>query len=159
MLLLDGITGIENIYEWSDFLSAYSFIASDYELLLLDNSKEKVITVAEVMLIDEESDLGELVIGKSFIDKENVRWYTNKPYIYPVEFEYSESRAEQLLEYLKTNIHKGHQLELWLIWLDDKQSIKPIICSYKDISLYHIKQMYDRENENFENYSCIIIKR
>lgn len=94
MLLLNGITGIENIYEWSNFMSAYSFIASDYELPLLDNSKEKVITVkeaielglkphelipwekmnpnSEVMLIDDESDLGELVIGKGFIDKDLV---------------------------------------------------------------------------------------
>lgn len=79
--------------------------------------------------------------------------------IYSLEFEYSESRAEQLLEHLKENTLEGHQLELWSIWLDDKQNIKPIICSYEEFTLYHIKQMYDRENENFENYSCIIVKR
>ena len=162
-------------------MSAYSFIASDYELPLVYNSKEKIITVIEaiklgikphelipwesmnpdgkVLIFDNENDLHELVIRKGTEYERNVRWYTDKAFIYSVEFRYTEPRAVQLLEYLKENINEGYQLELWSIWLDDKQNIQPIFCNYEEISLYNIKQMYDRQSENYVDYSCIIIKK
>lgn len=161
-------------------MSAYSFIATDYELPELDNSKEKIITVREaiklgikphelvpwermnpddkVMIVDNEDDLGELVIAKGTAYEKNVRWYTRKQFIYSVYFRYTEFRANQLLEYLKENIIEGQKLELWSIWLDDKQKIKPILCDYEEINLDNIKRMYDWKSKNHVNYSCIIIK-
>lgn len=175
------LSTIQILFIGSDYMSAYSFIASDYKLPELDNSKEKVITVREaiklgikphemvpwermnpntkVMIIDNESDLGELVITKDTGYEKNVRWYTNKLFIYSVDFRYTESRANQLVEYLKENIKEGQKLELWSIWLDDKQKIKPIVCNYNEITLYDIKQMYDWNSDSYINHSCIIIKR
>ena len=120
---------------------------------------EKMNPNSKIIIIDNESDLGELVIRKSDVYEENVRWYTDKPFIYSVEFRYTEPRAKQLLEYLKENINEGQYLELWSIWLDDKQEVKPIICNYEEISLSNIKQMYDWQNENYKNHSRIVVKR
>ena len=120
---------------------------------------EKMNPDAKVMLFEKESDLGELVITKGTDFEKNVRWYTNKPFIYTLDFEYSELRAKQLLEYLKENISEGHQLELWLIWLDYKQSIQPIICNYEEVSIYDLKQMYDSQDKKYVNHNCIIIER
>ena len=141
-------------------MSVYYFIATDYELPVLDNSKRRTITVREaielgmkahkmvpwesrnsndkVIIIDNS---GGLIIKKGTSFEKNVRWYTQKPFIYSVGFSYTESRANQILEYLKENVREGQRLELWSIWLDDKQNIKPIICGYDEIDLCKIKQI------------------
>lgn len=162
-------------------MSKYTFIATNYEIPEVDNSKERFITVQEaielgikahefmpwekmnlndkILFFEKESDLGELVIRKGTEYEKNVRWYTDKPFIYSIDFEYSELRTKQLLEYLKENIREGHQLELWSIWLDDKQSIKPTICNYGQVSIHDLKQMYDWKDEKHVDHSCIIIER
>lgn len=162
-------------------MSSYSFIATDYEIPEVKNSKERIITVQEAMelgikahkfmpwekmnpdekilLFEKESDVGELVIKKGTNFEKNVRWYTNKPLIYSIYFHYSELRVKQLLEYLKENISEGHQLELWLIWLDDKQSIKPNIFNYEEFSIGNLKQMYDYKDKKYVHHNSIIIER
>ncbi|MDF2548895.1 MAG: putative Mg2+ and Co2+ transporter CorC [Anaerosolibacter sp.] len=162
-------------------MSAYSFIATDYEIPEIDNSKEKIITVQEaieleikahelmpwekmnpndkILFFEKESDLGELVIRKDNVYDKNVRWYTDKPFIYSVDFKYTELRAKQLLEYLKENIGKGQQLELWSIWLDDRKNIQPTICNYEEVSIHNLKQMYDWKGKKHVSHSCIIIER
>lgn len=162
-------------------MSIYSFIAADYELPEVHNNKKKIITVKEaielgvkphdfipweemdtnskVLIFDKEEDLYELEILKETECYEDVGWYTNKTYVYLVAFKYTDERANQLLNYLRTNIIGGQELELWQIWLGDKQNIISREYNYKEISLNHIKQMYDFENENHEIYSCIKIKK
>ncbi|MBZ9626150.1 hypothetical protein G9F71_025425 [Clostridium sp. FP2] len=162
-------------------MSAYSFIATNYEIPEVENSKKKIITVQEaielgikahafmpwenmnpndkILFLEKESDLDELVITKDTEYEKNVRWYTDKPSIYSVNFGYSELRVKQLLEYLKENISEGHQLELWSIWLDDKQNIEPITCNYEEVSTHNLKQMYDWQDKKHVCHSCIIIER
>ena len=163
-------------------MSQYSFIATDYELPEVDNSKEKIITVSEaielgikphvlmpwekmnpdgkVMIFEKEEDLGELVIRKvDVVYDENISWYTTKPFIYSVDFGYTEGRAKELLDYLKKNMIEGYSLELWNIWLDDKKNIKPKYKNYNGISLSDISEVYDSNNENYANHSCIIIEK
>lgn len=114
---------------------------------------------AKILFFEKESDLGELVIKKDNVFEENVRWYTDKPFIYSVNFEYSIIRLNQLLEYLKANMKEGHQLELWSIWLDDKQQTRPTICNYGEVSLEDLEQMYDCRAEKYKNNSCILINK
>jgi hypothetical protein len=162
-------------------MSAYSFIASDYEIPEVENSKKRVITVKEaielgikanefmpwqdmnpedkVLFFENESDLGELVIQKDNSFEENVSWYTDKPFIYSVYFGYSELRIKALLEYLKENIKEGQQLELWGIWLDDKQSVKPNIINYEELSIDNLKQMYDYKHKKHSHHSCLVVER
>ncbi|WP_459481560.1 hypothetical protein [Clostridium saccharoperbutylacetonicum] len=162
-------------------MSSYSFIATDYEIPEVKNSQERIITVQEaielgikahkfmpwekmnpdekILLFEKESDVGELVIKKGTNFEKNVRWYTNKPLIYSIYFDYSKLRVKQLLEYLKENISEGHQLELWLIWLDDKQSIKPNIFNYEEFSIGNLKQMYDYQDKKYVHHNSIIIER
>lgn len=162
-------------------MSVYSFIATDYEIPELDNSNSRLISVQEaiemgieahkfmpwekmnpnekILWFEKESDFNELVILKDDSFEMNVRWYTEKPFIYSVNFRYSELRANRLLQYLRENIKEGSQLELWSIWLDDRQRIRPTICNYEEVSIYNLKQMYDwKEGKDF-GHGCIMIKR
>jgi len=162
-------------------MSIYSFIATDYEIPEVKNSKERIITVQEaielrikaykfmpwekmkpddkIIFYEKESDLDELVIEKGTKFEKNVRWYTHKPFIYSIYFQYSELRAKQLLEYLKENIREGQQLELWLIWLDDKQSIKPNVIKYEELSIHELKQLYHSKDKKYVHHNCIIVER
>lgn len=162
------------------YMSKYSFIASDYELPEVENSKIKIITVKEaislglkppnfisweemepdhkVLIAESEDDLGELEIREYASYDEDVKWYTTKPFIYSVEFNYSEARVKQLLEYIKQNKKKGYELELWSIWLGETQEFKPSYCKHDEISLDHIKKVYKYNFPININYICIIIE-
>lgn len=162
-------------------MSFYSFIASDKKLPSIDNTSSKIITVKEakklgikahelmpwedmdptdeVLIFEKESDLDELVIREDRGYEDNVRWYTDKKFIYSLEFRYSNKRGLQLLDYLKTNIKQGQKLELWLIWLDDKQDVEPLIVNYNEISIKHLREMYELGNESSESHRCIKIFR
>ncbi len=162
-------------------MSSFSFIATDYDIPEVYNSKEKVITVREAMELGikadiipweemdpntkivyykNRSDAGELVINRSTLFEENVRWYTDKPLIYSVNFDYSEPRANQLLKYLKDNIRPGQHLELWLIWLDEKQVVQPKIFNCEEISINEIRQMYlEWWTKREIIHSCIVIEK
>src|SRR5690606_21659729 len=97
-------------------MSFCSFIATNYEMPEVDKTKAKYITVkeaieleikphelipwekmdpnAQILFFEKEDDLNELVIKKdSYCD---VSGYTSYPFIYEVNFSYSEWRAKQL---------------------------------------------------------------
>lgn len=161
-------------------MSKYSFIATDYELPEVDNTKVKRITVEEairlgikphelmpwekmnpkdeVIIVNDEDDLGEVVIKKDSSFEWNVKWYTNKRYIYSITFEYNEFRAEQLLKYLKENVKRGYTVELWTIWLDDKQNVKPNIYKYDELTADCIKKTYHNHSGCCIFHSCTLIE-
>src|SRR5690606_18073879 len=107
-------------------MSSCSFIATNFEMPEIE-SKATYITVkeaieleikphelvpweemnpnAQVLVVENEEDLNELVINKDgYYD---VSEYTGYPFIYEVNFVYSESRVKQLLDYLKDNMREG----------------------------------------------------
>lgn len=167
-------------------MSYFRFIATDYELPMLENPKIREITVKQaielgvkapdyysleeadpsekILYFEKESDLGELTITKNNSYEESVRWYTDKPFIYAVNFKYSIKRAEQLLQYLKNNIKKEHQLQFWSIELYNYcngnniklKSIEPIVCKYEDFDLEKINQIYC---DNYNKLFCYKILR
>ncbi|HCW05061.1 MAG TPA: hypothetical protein DGK91_11370 [Clostridium sp.] len=161
-------------------MSQYTFIASDYELPQVTNPNIEIITVreaimrgiepnelmpweemdqdAEVLVVEDEEYLYELEIMKEDELYDDVGSYTEKPYIYSVDFHYTEKRGNELLKYLKSNIRKGHTLELWTIWLNDKTNVQPKVKNFDEISLDDIDKMFNSDNENWENHSVIIIK-
>ena len=141
-------------------MSFCSFIATNYEMPEVE-SKAKYITVkeaieleikphelvpwekmdptAQILLIENEDNLKELVITKDIYY--DVGGYTSYPFIYQVNFTYSELRAKQLLEYIKENIKEGQILELWRVWIgddDNEINIPYIRCSYEELSLNHL---------------------
>lgn len=162
-------------------MSAYSFIAADYELPEVDNPKGRIITVAEavklgikphklvpweemaphdeILFFDHAGDLGELTIKRSTVCDEYIRMHTDKPFVYSVCFEFTEQRVWQLHGYLIENTRPGCQIELWSIWLGDVQRIDPMFCEYDRFSLADIKQVFDYRSEDYQRFGCLIISR
>ena len=160
-------------------MSFCSFIATNYEMPEVA-SKVKSITVkeaielgmephklvpwdemdpdAEILFVENEEDLNELVITKDgYYD---VSHYTSSPFIYEVSFIYSESRVKQLLAYLKENCREGQIVELWGVWIgDEEQHIPHSRCSYEELSLDHLMQLYNSEHEKYKDQQCIVFER
>jgi len=162
-------------------MSFYSFIATNYEIPEVDNTNVKYITVkeaielelespympfdemdpdAQVLLCENENDLDELVITEetTFGDC----GFTNHPFIYQLDFAYSIKRVNQLLEYLKENIKEGQLLEIWRVWISNDMGelyIPFSRCSFEELSLNHLLQIYDRQHEQYKEQCCLVIDR
>ncbi len=162
-------------------MSAYTFLATNYEMPEVDNAKAKYITVQEaidlsikpqwvpwekmdpdvqILYIENEEDLGELVISKetSYGDC----GFTSYPFIYEINFRYSEFRTKQLLEYLKENIREGQIMELWRVWIGnepDDLDVPYTRCMYKELSINHLLPLYNWKHEKFKEQNCLVIER
>ena len=160
-------------------MSSCSFIATNFEMPEIE-SKEKYITVKEaielkitphelvpwkkmdpnahVLIVEDEEDLNELTITKDCYY--NVSEYTNYPFIYQVDFSYSESRAKQLFDYLTSNIKEDQIIELWRVWIgDDELNIPYDRFTYNELTQDHLFQMYDWNDENYKQQYCLVIEK
>ena len=160
-------------------MSSCSFIATNFEMPEIE-SRAKYITVkeavelnikphelvpweemdpnAQVLIVEHEEDLNELVINKDcYYD---VSEYTDYPFIYEVNFVYTESRAKQLMDYLKDNMREGQIIELWRVWIDDnKLNIPYSRLNENELTLNHLLQMYDWNDENYQQQYCIVVEK
>ena len=161
-------------------MSYCSFLATTDEMPEIE-TKEKYITVKEaielqikpheclpwekldpnvrVIVYENEEDLNELVIKKDTCY--DVSDYTSYPYIYELNFTYSDERIEKLLTYLKAKIKEGQLVELWRVWIgdDDIESIPFSRCFYEDLTLNHLEQMYNSDHRNYKEQCCFVIDR
>lgn len=113
---------------------------------------------AQVLIAENEEDLNELTITKDCYY--NVSEYTNYPFIYQVDFSYSESRAKQLLDYLTSNIKVDQIIELWRVWIgDDAQNIPYSRLTYNELTLGYLLQLYNWNDENYKQQYCLVIEK
>lgn len=163
-------------------MSAYVFLATNYEMPEIDYTGKRYITVKEAMdlgikpnewipweeldpnacilFVENEENLHELSITKGFAYE--VSDYTSYPFIYEVDFIYTESRTQQLLEYIKENMKKGQILEMWRVWLDhedDELNIPYARYNYEELSLNDLLPLYNREHEKYKLQNCLVIER
>ena len=121
---------------------------------------EKMDPSAQVLFVQNEEDLNELVIKKDSCF--NVTEYTGYPFIYEVNFRYSELRVKQLLDYLKENIREGQIIELWRVWIghdDNELNIPYSRFKHNELSLNHLFQMYNWNDENYKEQYCIVLEK
>ena len=163
-------------------MSAFVFLATNYEMPEVDYTSTKYITVKEaialgiqphelvpweemdpnarVLLVENEEDLHELVITKN--DYYNVADYTSYPFIYEVSFIYTELRTKRFLEYLKEHMKEGQILEIWRVWIeheDDVLTIPYTTYSYEELSLNHLVPLFNWEHEKYKLQNCLVIER
>lgn len=167
-------------------MSVFSFIASDYPLAEVDNplvkqlsvnqALEMGIEVPDFLLVPsfdrnkpdvilwavDENDLGELQItnmAKEFI------WddiYSEKKYFASLEWTYSESRAEKLIEYIQNHLKFAEEIELWEIWIGDwfdepKPALKVLRISADDLAVSDIEKTFNKGS--FEFPECMVVRR
>lgn len=115
-------------------MSLFQFIASDNELPEMINNN-CINDISELKIIKTN-------VKNSFKD---IPYYTNRDYIYTIDWEYSDANCMKLFQYLYNMNHKN-TLEIWSIWLCDYNRIEDEIfialekiftkkCSYECLTL------------------------
>lgn len=112
----------------------------------------------QILFVEDEEDLQELTIEKG--THYDVSRFTDHPFLYEVNFVYTEQRARQLLEYLRENSREGQILELWNVWLgaeEHDQEIPEIRVNLEELSLDHIAQIYNSDHKNYQEQGRIVL--
>ena len=95
--------------------------------------------------------MGNLYIRKDDSLLDNVRFYTDKEFIYEVSCNIDKKRAKQLLGYIK-DIELVSPIEIYSIWLDDKGDLDFKLLSRENLNEEIILKLIDNDK------SYIIIK-
>jgi len=77
----------------------------------------------------------------------NVQGYTKKKYGVSLEWQYTDGRAKQIIEYIKTALLEVDSVEFWLVWLMDCYEFeeRPFVhkktISIDELEIEHIKEI------------------
>ena len=163
-------------------MSAFVFLATNYEMPELDYTRKKHVTVKEaidlgikpyalvtwekmnpnarVLIVEDEEGLHELVITKDY--SYDVADYTSYQFIYEVNFIYTELRTKQFFEYVKENLKEGQTLEIWRVWIgygEDVLTIPYTRYSYTELSLNHLMPLFNLEHDKYKLQNCLVIEK
>lgn len=132
-------------------MSVCTFIASNSPLPSISPSKEYPVYInIDTGLIDDGgADDNFFLLPFNDIDL-----YTNKEYGVYLEWNYTDARAENIINYLKEALKNDDTVELWHVWLIDyyEYEDRPIIyhssITIDDLTTQDIKEL---DNENIWN--------
>ena len=97
-------------------MSVCTFIAADIPLQEVAPSKEYPIHIDIDKGTIDDGGADDNYYLFSFRD---VQDYTDKKYGAYLEWNYTDGRAEQILDYIRTALKEVEQVELWKVWLMD----------------------------------------
>ena len=124
-------------------MSACRFIASDIALPEFAPSQDYPIHINldEGTIYDGGADDNYFL--NTFTD---VKDYTDKSYGVYLEWDYTDGRAKQIIEYIKTALQKSNSIEFWLVWLEyyefeDRPFIHRKTVSVSELTTEHIKEI------------------
>ena len=133
-------------------MSVCTFIAADIPLQEVAPSKNYPIHIDIDNGIMDDGGADDNFFLLSFSD---VQDYTDKKYGVYLEWNYTDGRAEKIVEYIKENLKKTEEVELWHVWLGN-------YYEYEDSSVIHkrtikmdemtIRDIYELDNANIWNH-------
>ncbi len=129
-------------------MSVCKFIAADIPLQEVAPSKEYPVHIDIDNGIIDDGGADDNFFLFSFPD---VQDYTEKKYGVYLEWDYTDGRAEQILNYVKTVLEEAEQVEFWHVWLMDYYEYEdsPVIhkrtISIKEMTIQDIKEIDSAE--------------
>lgn len=164
-------------------MSVYTFLASDFPLKNVENTKIKKYSIDNfknmpaLIYVENENDFGELEIFSSekmgtasgahgYLSVEN---YTKKPYIATFTLAPTDERIEKFISYISNHLDSAEEVELWQIWADDEDDIpaETTKCKLVEFSKIHFEKFFNsgfrksREHSHHFIYvpHCLIIEK
>ncbi len=123
-------------------MSSCRFIASDFPLPEAAPSQDYPIYINEGTVSDGGADDNYFL--NTFAD---VKEYSDKNYGVCLEWDYTEGRAKQVIEYIKNALQKSEVVEFWHVWLmdyyefEDRPFINRKTISVRELTAEHIKEI------------------
>lgn len=125
-------------------MSIFQFLASDRSLKEVENLYKGYLHDIEI------KNSGYLYCG---YEKD----YSNKRYFSNLDWRYTETRAKELIDYLKGQLEILDEIEIWSIWVDDNEAASINSVNINELSIQDL-EFLDSAN-GFDKPKCLIVKR
>ena len=129
-------------------MSVCKFLAADIPLQEVRPLKDYPVHIDIDKGIIDDGGADDNFLLLSFSD---IGDYTNKKHGVYLEWNYTDGRAEKIVEYIKENLKKTEEVELWHVWLMDYYEYEdsPVIhkrrISIKELTIRDIKEWDNAE--------------
>jgi hypothetical protein len=160
-------------------MSLYLFLASDKPLKNVKNKKIREMSVNEalkrgliidtaaldkmdrdeesaILFSETEKDFSEIEITEDDSSIYAVP-FTHKKHVSEIRWDYSNKRAEQLMEYIREHLTEAEEIELWKTWMDDVRKPEVTIVSVGDLTHGHIREIFG--TGYYGQPACLIITK
>ncbi len=163
-------------------MSVFQFLASDKVLKEVANPSIEFISINEaikrnieiadfivndtkinkdeknIMVCDSEEHLDELEIKHDmYYSSEYAEEYSKKRHFSELQWNYTEARAKQLVDYIVDQLINVDEIEIWSIWLDDHESAHIRTINMKELTIADLAFL-DISN-GFKRPECLIVKK
>ena len=151
-------------------MSVCRFIASDMPLAEFKPSQEYPyhVNIDEGTIYDGGADDNYFLFFFKDVDL-----YTEREYGVYLEWDYTDGRARQIIEYIKKALEESESVEFWSVWLmdyyeyEDRPYIHRTEISFDELTVEDIKEINDAEiwnksdkmNPERPSYYCLTITR
>ena len=125
-------------------VSSCRIIASDIPLAEFVPSNDYIVKIDVDKGVIDDGGADENFFLIPFV---NVKDYTDKNYGVYLEWNYTDGRAKQIIEYIKNALQKSDNIEFWLVWLmdyyefEDRPLIHSKTVSISELTIEHIKEI------------------
>lgn len=151
-------------------MSSCRFIASNMPLAEFAPSQEYPVKID----IDKGTiDDGGADDNYYLISFDSIKDYCDKDYGVYLEWNYTDGRAKQIIDYIKNGLLKSESVELWLVWLmdyyeyEDRPFVHRKTISIGDLTIDHIKEIDgadiwntpDKMSPERPSFYCLTITR
>ena len=132
-----------NLTKECDCMSVCRFIAFDLPLSEFAPSQNYPVKID----IDKGTiDDGGADDNYFLISFDRVKDYTDKEYGVYLEWNYTDGRAKQIIDYIKTALQKSDSIEFWQVWLmdyefEDRPFVHRKTISIDELTIEHIKEI------------------
>jgi len=148
-------------------MSVCTFIAADCPLKEVAPEKDYPVYINIDQGTIEDGGADDNYFLYAFRD---VSSYTDKKYGVCLELNYTEGRANQILEYIKEALEQTNVVELWHVWLmdyyeyDERPVIRKRKLTFEQLSMNDIKELNDAKiwnnaDCNRPSFYCLQVER
>ncbi|TCI63931.1 hypothetical protein [Exiguobacterium sp. SH3S1] len=160
-------------------MSEFQFMTSDrplkevenpyIEFLSINEAIKKGVVLPEMLTDDEELDRDEKILmhvdSEEHLDEieikrdlyyaeENVEAYSKKPHVAELRWRYTETRAQQLVDYITDHLKTADKVEIWKVWVDEQTEPSVRSITLDELTIDELRFLGDA---GFERPECLLV--
>ncbi|MFN4214144.1 MULTISPECIES: hypothetical protein [unclassified Exiguobacterium] len=110
-----------------------------------------------LMNVESEEQLDEIEMKRDlYYDVENVEAYSSKLHVVELRWRYSDSRAEQLVEYITNHLQTADEVEIWKVWVDEQTEPSVKTITRDELTIDSLRFLGD---VGFERPECLRVTK
>lgn len=111
-----------------------------------------------ILYCDSEEHLDELEINHDlYYPPEYAKEYSSKSFFSELQWRYTNARAQQLVDYIIDQLQYVDEIEIWSIWLDEREPANITTTHVNDLSIVDLSFLDMRKG--FERPACLVVKK